>query len=313
MDYAAGNVGLNTPYRATAEEPAVIYAGVAMGRAPQLVEAKVENGRWYPLRTRETLARWFPAIGRKFPTAEAFSKATLEEVFSREVLAKATKREATELRGGVFLSQPEGTWRFEALPRLAQIAPIHGLAAGDFDGDGRADLLTVGNSHAPIPEVGRFDGGVGWLLRGDGNGRFEPVAAGESGVVMRRDARALATIDFNQDGWADFVATRNHDVPAAFVSRGVAGRKSFGVVLQGPNGNPAAVGARVTVVGGDGRRQMAEMAAGSGYFSQSSATLFFGYPESKPPKEMRIRWPDGRETVHSFDAPPEKTLRLSAP
>ena len=28
------------------------------------------------------------------------------------------------------------------LPRLAQIAPIYGLVAGDFDGDGDVDLLT---------------------------------------------------------------------------------------------------------------------------------------------------------------------------
>ena len=314
MDYVAGNLGLNTPYRASEAEPVVLYAGVSIdGAKPQLIEAHVENGRWYPRRTRETLGRWFPSVQRRFPTAEAYAKATLEEVFPSDALQRTTKLTATELRSGVFMSQPDGTRRFVPLPRAAQIAPLHGTAAGDFDGDGRADILAVGNSYAPIPEVGRFDGGVGWFLRGDGEGGFKPEPAVESGVMVRRDARALAMIDFNRDGWPDFVASRNNDVPAAFLNQPEEGRNSFALMLRGPRGNPAAVGARVSVSLADGSMQLGEIAAGSGYFAQSTATLFFGYPRGAPPKEMRIRWPDGGEAVHSFDTPPSQTLRFTAP
>ena len=61
---------------------------------------------------------------------------------------------ATEFRSGVLLSQPDGTYRFEPLPRIAQISPLQGLVAGDFDGDGHADIYAVQNSYAPIPAVG---------------------------------------------------------------------------------------------------------------------------------------------------------------
>src|SRR6185436_3216400 len=41
MDYAAGNTGRNTRYRASAEFPALLYAGVTVGgAAPQLIEAE---------------------------------------------------------------------------------------------------------------------------------------------------------------------------------------------------------------------------------------------------------------------------------
>jgi hypothetical protein len=313
-DYVVGNIGLNTRYHAGAAEPAVLYAHVVPdGSAPQLVEAQAEGGTWYPLRPRDMLVRAIPSLARRFPTAESYAKATLEEVFPAAALAAATKYAATELRSGIFLSQRDGTYRFTPLPRLAQIAPVHGIVAGDFDGDGRADLMLVGNSHAPVPETGRFDGGLGWLLRGDGAGGFTPVPPAESGFIVPGDARALAVADLNQDGWPDLFVTRNNDLPLTFLNRGQPGRHSFGVALRGAPGNPAVVGARLTLQLANGSTQTAEVIAGSGYLAQSSATIFFGYPDSALPTRLCIRWPDGRETERAFTAPPPKLLRLSRP
>jgi hypothetical protein len=313
-DFVVGNVGLNTRYRASPEEPAVLYDAVALdGSSPQLVEVQAEHGRWFPLRARESMLKVFPSLGRRFPTADSYAKATVEEVFGAEALAAATKFTATEFRSGVFLSQPDGTYRFAPLPPMAQIAPIYGLVAGDFDGDGRADMMCVGNTFSPIPETGHFDGGVGWLLHGDGHGGFQTVPSSASGWVVKRDARALAVIDFNQDGWPDFVVTRNNDRALAFLNRGVPGRHSFGIVLRGHPGNPTAVGARLTLLLADGTAQTSEIAAGSGYFSQSSSTAFFGYPDGAAPVSLKIRWPDGRETAQTFSAVPPKILRITSP
>jgi len=313
-DYVAGNVGLNTRYHATPAAPAVLYAGVELdGSAPGLVEAEFVDDQWYPLRDRDTLVRAFPSLGRRFPTTESYARAKLAEVFPGDALTKATKLAATGLASGVFLSQPDGTYRFTPLPRLAQIAPLQGTAAGDFDGDGRADILAIGNSFAPLPEAGRFDGGIGWLLRGDGRGGFTVVPTTESGIIVRRDAKALAVLDFDRDGWPDFFVTRNNDRMLAFRNGGRAGRHSFGVVLRGAPGNPPAIGARLTLTLSDGSTQMVELAAGSGYFTQSSATAFFGYPDGAPPRELLIRWPDGRTSTRSFTTPPSGILTCTAP
>ena len=313
-DFAAGNVGLNTRYHASAAEPALLYPDVALsGTMPQLVEAQTEGGKWYPLRPRDILVRAFPPLMHRFPTAESYAKATLEEVFPNLNLTATSRLAATELRSGIFLSQPDGTYRFAPLPRLAQIAPVHGLAAGDFDGDGRADLVLVGNSYAPVPETGRFDGGIGWLLRGDGAGGFTCVPPDVTGFVVPGDARALAVTDLNQDGWPDVFVSRSNDRPLTFLNHGRPGQHSFGVALRGAPGNPAVVGARLTLQLTDGSTQTAEISAGSGYLTQSGATTFFGYPDSALPQRLRIRWPDGRETKSEFNAPPPKLLRLSQP
>jgi hypothetical protein len=236
----------------------------------------------------------------------------LEQVLGHDLLAKAERYAATELRSGVFLSQPDGTYRFEPLPRIAQIAPFQGVVAGDFDGDGHADIYAVHNSYAPIPSVGRFAGGLSQLLRGDGHGHFSAVPPAVSGLVVPGDAKALAVLDLYADGRPDFLVTRSNDTALAFRNRGVSGRRFLRVALRGPVGNPTCVGARVTLVTADGSSQVSEVAAGSGYYSQSAPACFFGYPDSNPPVLLRVRWPLGEITEQKVGAGPA-TVTLSAP
>jgi hypothetical protein len=305
-DYAVGNVGLNTRYRAMAEYPARLYVGVtAGGSKPQLIEAEArEGGVYYPLRDRETLAKALPTALRPFPTAEAYAKATFDEVFPPAMLASATKLEATSLRSGVFLSQPGSTWQFVSLPTLAQIAPITAMQAGDFDGDGSADLLVTGNAYAPTPETGRFDGGLGWLLRGDGRGGFAAVPPRASGFIVPGVARGLIPIGADDGSSTEFLVPRSNDRALLFQPAKVAGVVAFRVSLQGAAGNPTAIGARLTLVLADGRTQLADSAG---------APIGFTYAAGNPPVRLKIRWPDGRASEQTFTSPPVRTLTFSAP
>jgi enediyne biosynthesis protein E4 len=301
MDYVVGNLGLNTRYKATPERPAVLFAGKAdPSNRVALIEAQYEGEKLYPTRPLPVLAAALPALGKKFPTYEAYAKATIEDVLPAEFLETALRLEATQFQSGVFLSNGRGRYFFNPLPRIVQTAPIFGLSAGDFDGDGKDDVCAVQNSYAPIPEVGRFDGGVGWILKGDGSGNFMPVEPRQSGFVVTGDAKALVRLDLDKDGWPDFFITRNNQRTAAFKNGGVAGHRSAAVALRGVPGNPTCIGARVTVSHADGSSQSAEVAAGTGYLSQSSPLLFFGFAENSPPKGITVRWPDGRVTQHPW-------------
>ena len=313
-DFVAGNVGLNTQYRASPERPALVFYGdfKGAGEEPQVVEAYYEGDRLYPWRSRRDLGAAIPSVLRLFPRNNAYARATLGEILGDDKLAAARRFAATQLQSGVFLSQPDGTYRFSPLPRIAQISPLQGLAAGDFEGSGHADIYAVQNSYAPIPLVGRFDGGLSQLLRGDGAGHFTAVAPRESGLVVPGDAKALAVLDLLGDGWPGFVVTRNNAATLAFRNAGAPGRRSLCVRLSGPPGNPTGVGARVTAVFADGTTRMAEVFAGSGYMSQSAAACFFGYAEGSPPARVSVRWPSGTSSEHAVPAG-AADIALSAP
>ena len=150
------------------------------------------------------------------------------------------------------------------------------------------------------------------MLRGDGHGHFTPVPPAESDLIVPGDAKALAVLDLDRDGWPDFLVTQNHNTTLAFRNRGVAGRHALRIELQGPPGNPTAVGARIAVELADGTAQLSEVYAGSGYYSQSTAACFFGYPDAVSPRKIRVRWPSGTSTEHDWP-PGTTTLTLSAP
>jgi hypothetical protein len=173
----------------------VLYAGDLddSGRE-QLVEAQYADGRLVPLRGRSKLSYSFPWLAKKFPTFKAFANASLADIFREDRLAAARKLTATELASGVFLQQKDGTFKFAPLPRTAQIAPINAIIARDLDGDGILDLLCVGNNFGPEPSTGRFDGGLGLFLKGDGKGGFTPLSAAQSGLVVPGEARAAVAL-----------------------------------------------------------------------------------------------------------------------
>jgi hypothetical protein len=312
-DYVVGNVGLNTPYQASPEHPALIYYGDFTGEGGrQLVEAYHEGDRIYPRRTRKELGMVIPSVLKRFPRNDYYARATLGDILGEQRLAAARRFEATQFRSGVFLSQPDGTHRFEPLPRIAQISPIQGLVAADLDGDGCADIYAVQNSYSPIPSVGRFDGGLSQLLKGDGRGKFSPVPLTGSGLIVGGDAKALALVDLDLNGWPSFIVTRNSGSSLAFRNGGAPGGNPLCIRLRGRAGNPSAVGSRITVELAGGLAQSAEVHAGSGYLSQSAAACFFGYPNSNPPMRVRVRWPDGSSTTHDVAGLPSN-LVLSAP
>jgi hypothetical protein len=300
-DYVVGNVGLNTPYHASADSPAVLFQGDFRGDGTtQLVEAYSEGGILYPRRTRRDLGSDIPAILKKYPRNDYYARARLEEILGPDKLAAAVRFEATEFRSGVFLGQADGSHVFQPLPRIAQVAPFQGLVAADLDGDGWADIYAVQNSYSPIPSVGRFDGGLSQMLRGNGRGGFEAVAPAASGLVVPGDAKALALVDFDRDGWPDFLVSRNNSTTLAFRNHGRPGGNSLRVTLRGKPGNPTAVGSLVTVTLVDGTVQAAEVQAGSGYYTQSTSACFFGWPDGNPPLHIRVRWPLGTTSAHAY-------------
>lgn len=165
----------------------------------------------------------------------------------------------------------------------------------------------------------QFRGDISWngyernvLLRNegpapDGTLQFTDVAMA-TGADDIRDARGVATADFDNDGDLDIVINNNPgDSGRAELSRATLLRNNVGerrnwlaVELRGTESNRDAVGASVTLEAG-GEKFTRLVSAGSGFASQQSARLYFGLGEKTVVDAMTVRWPNGRIQKFSKD------------
>lgn len=213
------------------------------------------------------------------------------------------------MRSGMLINDGSGAFSFAPLPTLAQVSPCFGVVLSDVDADGHADLFLAQNFFSPQRETGRMAGGVSLLLRGNGDGTFAPVWPHESGVLISGDAASCVLIDMNNDGTNDILTGLNNDQAIGYENRSVDPARSLRIELIGSTGNPDAIGARVTLTDDAGGRQTAEVAAGSGYLSQSSPAVVFGLGRTEP-VSVDIDWPDGRRTTHEV-APRQRVIVIA--
>ena len=191
-DLALGNLGLNAYVKASAKEPARLYVHDfgANGSIEQVLTF-YKQGTSYPLAGRDDLVRLIPALRSRYTSYASFGAARIEDIFTKEELRAARVLEARQLASAVALSDGKGGYTLHPLPVEAQLAPVYASTAGDFDGDGRTDLLLGGNLHGVPPVLGRYDASYGLLLRGAGDGRFTAVDMAESGVAIEGQVRDL--------------------------------------------------------------------------------------------------------------------------
>jgi hypothetical protein len=294
-DFAAGNLGLNTTYRATSQHPATLFYGdFAQNGTKLLAEAVYDGDTLYPLRGRTDLGARLPLVLRKFPRNDAFARASLKDVLGESALAAADRHEADTFSSGVFLSQPDGTYRFAPFPRMAQIGPMQGLVATDLDGDARADICALQNSDIATP---RFHGSVGVFLKGTGDGNFTALEPAQSGIIVPGNARALVLLDPSADARPGLFLTQ-HGGRSEFLAPQAATPRWLRLRFQGNKGNPDAVGARVQLLNGTGAKTHHEISLGGGWLSQSAPGLFVANREDARVTEAIVHWPDGKVSRH---------------
>lgn len=216
-DFVVGNLGLNTGLWATENEPTTMYVKDfdRNGVLEQIV-SRYSNGVSYPLALRDDLIRSMPFLKTRYPTYEAYSGQTVTDIFAPEQLADAVLRQAYTFATSLVKNNGDGSFTLVPLPMEAQIAPVYGILAGDFDEDEDQDLLLAGNFSNVKPEIGRMTASYGLFLCGDGKGTFVPVPTRESGFMVPGQARDIQRVRTNRGEL--YVVTRNDDRPLVFRS-----------------------------------------------------------------------------------------------
>ena len=211
QDLVLGNLGLNSYLRASRREPARLYINdFSHSGGLEQILTFYKNGVSYPLAGRDELVRAIPSLKSKYPSYKDFGASRIEDIFPAADLKSATVREADTFASSVALNNGNGTFTVQNLPTEAQFAPIYASLAQDFDGDGHVDLLVGGNFYGVTPVLGRYDASYGLMLRGRGDGHFEPVDMETSGLVIEGQVRRIKSLR-GANGQRLIAVARNND------------------------------------------------------------------------------------------------------
>lgn len=217
LDYVAGNLGLNYKYKTSEAEPFQVYAhDFDANGSLDIVLGYFNQGSLYPLRGKQCSSEQMPFLTKKFPAYAAFGRASLEEIYGEEELAKALHYEATTFSSVYIENLGNGMFDLHDLPVQAQFSAINDLVLEDLDKDGAMDILIAGNMYQSEVETARNDASVGYLLRGDGKGNFIPVSPQKSGFFVPGNAKSLAKI--RRKGSSDLYVVGNNEGPLQIFS-----------------------------------------------------------------------------------------------
>jgi len=227
VDFVVGNLGLNTRLHASAAEPATMYVKDFDGNgfAEQIV-CYYTDGVSLPLVLRDDLIRGLPYLKARYLKYSDYAGRTAQELFGDRGLADAVVKRAETFATALVKNNGDGSFTLVALPPEAQLAPVYGILASDFDADGQVDLVLAGNFDGVKPEIGRMSASRGLFLRGDGKGGFAPVPTAQSGFLVMGQARDIQRLRTRRGDL--YVVARNNDRPLFFraaPARHVAGRR----------------------------------------------------------------------------------------
>jgi hypothetical protein len=281
-DYVLGNLGLNSKYRASPEEPLCIYAKDydKDGRIDPVMCYYIE-GENYLAHSRDEVIAQISAMRVRFQTYKSYAETPFDKAFLPEELADAYVVKSHIFESAYVENLGDGRFQLHPLPKSVQLGPVEGIVIEDIDKDGNLDVLMTGNSYTTEVATGRYDAIKGIVLKGDGAGNFSALSLKAGGFVNDSDGSGLALLQSVKGTFYTLVA--NNDGPLRiFEMQGESGKLAVEDNAQGGV-------MRYT----DGRQRKIEFYYGSGYLSQGSRSIHL----QKGIQEVKISNADGKLKV----------------
>jgi hypothetical protein len=198
-------------------------------------------------------------------------------------------------------------------PSLAKTG--FGTAWLDYDNDGWLDLFAANGSVSMIEAQLRANDPFplkmqNQIYRNTRDGRFADVSPNAGKAFTVADVgRGAAFGDIDNDGDTDILVS-NAAGPLNLLINNVGNQSRWvGVRLVGAGGRDM-IGARVTLVRGDGSTLMRRARSDGSYASVNDPRVLFGGVLSGDPVRVRVQWPDG-STEEFADIPVARWTTLT--
>ena len=264
VDYLLGNLGLNTKYRASLEEPLCIYAkDYDKDGKIDPVMCYFVDGENYLAHSRDEIIGQINSMRGRFQTYKSYAETTFGKSFLPEELEDAYVVKSYNFTSA-YMENNGGTFTLRPLDLSTQMGPLEGIIVEDIDQDGFLDAVLTGNSFATEASTGHYDAIKGTLLKGNGDGSFNQISLDESGFINDFDGSGLGLMR-NSQGNA-YLLVANNDGPLKVFS--TTRSKALDQVYTADVDSEYA-----EVVLKNGKQYKVEFYYGSGYLSQRTRSI----------------------------------------
>src|SRR2546427_9826550 len=150
------NLGLKSHRHASPTEPMTMYVkDFDRNGSDEQIVSVYNHGKSYPIVLRDDLIKALPYLKARYLNYKDYALQTVTDIFTPAELKGAIFKEARTLTTALARNNGDGSFTLIPLPLEAQIAPVYGMLAGDFAGDGQAELLLAGGRRGGQPHNGR--------------------------------------------------------------------------------------------------------------------------------------------------------------
>ncbi|HUX55896.1 MAG TPA: VCBS repeat-containing protein [Bacteroidales bacterium] len=200
IDFVAGNNGLNSRFKATAEKPVSMYVNdFDLNGAVEQVICVYDGDNLNPLALKHDLTKQIPGLIKKYPKYEMYKDQQITDVFTPDQLQSSIHLDAFVLETFLFINDGDGHFSRKSLPIEVQFSSVYAADIGDYNSDGNLDILLGGNLFNVKPEVGRYDASYGSFLMGDGHGDFTNIPPKVSGFHLDGEIRDIMEVETSTD------------------------------------------------------------------------------------------------------------------
>ncbi|MDH5413752.1 MAG: VCBS repeat-containing protein, partial [Flavobacteriaceae bacterium] len=162
MDIVAGNIGLNNFFESDMRMYIADFDG--NGFKEQII-CKKKGNAYYPIVDKDELLSQIPSLKKKLLYYEDYAKASMQSIFSEEIINKTFYVDLKMLNSTVFFNEND-KFTPKNLPGEIQYAPVYAITSTDLNEDGYVDLFFGGNQYLVKPQFGSYDASKGWAIFG---------------------------------------------------------------------------------------------------------------------------------------------------
>ncbi len=208
LDLLIGNHGLNSRLKASKDKPlGLLVNDFDDNRTAEQILTMYNGDKSYPLALRHDLVMQLPSLKKDYLYYKDYKEKTVEDIFDDKKVRTAAKAYIYETQSAIAINDGTGSFTLKALPKEAQMTPIHAILVDDFNSDGKLDILLGGNFYRSKPEIGIYDASRGLLLLGDGQLNF--ASSSDHQIEVKGEIRDFLKIQVA--GESIYLVARNND------------------------------------------------------------------------------------------------------